>query len=82
MTLSSQDWIDRFALELGVHAPSSEEIEAILALASEAAHASDRTAAPLSCWIAASAALTPAQAREVAESLAARLQAEGPTVEP
>ena len=81
MTFSLPDWVARFALELGVLAPSSEEIEAILALASAAAHASERTAAPISCWIAASAGITPTQAREVAESLATRLQFEGPTVE-
>jgi hypothetical protein len=82
MTLSSDDWVARFAVELGIAPPSSEEIGAILALASAAAHASDRTAAPVSCWMAASAAMTPTQGRDVAESLATRLQAEGLAAEP
>ena len=36
-----------------------------------AAHASERTAAPITCWIAATAGLTPARALALAESMAA-----------
>lgn len=41
-----------FAAELGVPALSSAEIDALLDLAAVAAHASEQTAAPLSCWLA------------------------------
>jgi hypothetical protein len=59
-----------FAAEAGVGAPSDEEVQQLLALAGIAAHASERTAAPISCWIAARAGLSPADARAVAARLA------------
>ncbi len=66
---SGTGWIEAFARELGLEAPSEAEREAILALAGVAAHASERTAAPLACWLAARAGLDP----EAARSLAARV---------
>ena len=74
MTLSAQGWITSFARELGILEPSPEEIETLLALAGVAAYSSERTAAPISCWIAASAAVAPSRALDIAESLAARLE--------
>ena len=49
--MTRDEWIAAFAAELGIPAPSSEEIDALLDLAAIAAHASERTAAPLSCWL-------------------------------
>jgi hypothetical protein len=46
-----QEWLRRVASELGVAAPEDEEIELLLALAGIAAHSSERTAAPLTCWL-------------------------------
>lgn len=79
MDVDSRGWIDRFAAELGVAAPTEEEVESLLALAGVAARASERTAAPLSCWLAARAGVAPADALERARVLADRLAAEGPT---
>ena len=70
VTTSANDWIDEFATRLGVSAPSEAEREAILALAGIAAHASERTAAPIACWIAAVAGLRPDEALAVARELA------------
>jgi len=57
----------------GVGALSQTEVDDLLELAGTAAHAFERTAAPLSCWMAASSGLTTAEAlalaRDVAESL-------------
>jgi hypothetical protein len=39
-------------LKVGSEPPGKEEVEALLALAAEAAHGSARTAAPIACWIA------------------------------
>jgi len=64
------EWIAAFAAEAGAEAPTEEEVEQLLALAGIAAHASERTAAPISCWIAARAGLTPAEGRAVAARLA------------
>lgn len=71
---TEQDWIEAFARELGLDAPSSSEREAILGLAGVAAHAAERTAAPLACWLAARAGRDP----EAARALAARVALDDP----
>ncbi len=73
MTVTGAEWLRRFAAELGLPAPTEAEIESLLALAGTAAHASERTAAPLSCWLAGKAGLEPAAARVVSDRLAAGL---------
>jgi hypothetical protein len=73
VTTDARSWIDRFADQLGVPALPEHDVEAILALASVAAHASERTAAPLSCWLAAVAGLSPADALAAAQKLAAEM---------
>jgi hypothetical protein len=50
--MTRDEWIDAFAREAGVERPSQQEIRELLELAGSAAHASERTAAPLACWIA------------------------------
>lgn len=50
--MTRDEWIAAFAREAGVERPSVEEIRVLLELAGTAAHASERTAAPLACWIA------------------------------
>ena len=72
MAPTAEDWIARFARALGRPAPSEAEMEDILELASVAAHASERKAAPVACWLAAGGDL--AEARRIAEELA-----EGPS---
>jgi hypothetical protein len=59
-------WIARFAELAQVAPPSPEQIDALLALAGTAAHASQRTAAPLACWIAGRSPLPLAQLGELA----------------
>lgn len=51
--MTAAEWLERFAGELGVEAPSEEEVERLLELAAEAAHSSERIAAPVACWLAA-----------------------------
>jgi Domain of unknown function (DUF6457) len=70
--MTQDEWIAAFAREIGTAAPCSEEVEQLLALAGEAAHASQRTAAPISCWIAGRSKLPLADALEAARRLAAR----------
>lgn len=69
--MSVETWLAAFAEALGVAPPSAAEVDDLLALAGVAAHASARQAAPVSCWLAARAGATPAQARRIAEELAA-----------
>jgi hypothetical protein len=66
-----QEWIDRYALALGVTPPSDSEMEELLELAGLAAHASVRQAAPISCWLAARAGVSPREAVTTAASIAA-----------
>jgi hypothetical protein len=63
------EWIARYAADLGVDAPGTEEIDELLALAGAAARASARQAAPIACWLAARAGLAPAAALLRAQSL-------------
>jgi hypothetical protein len=53
--MNAQEWTTAFAQRLGVAAPTEAEFEQLLALAGIAAHASERVAAPVSCWVAATA---------------------------
>jgi hypothetical protein len=67
--MTRDEWLAAFAAAAGVGAPSTDEIEALLELAGAAAHASERTAAPITCWIAAVAGLAPADALRLAQSI-------------
>ena len=51
--------------------PTEEEVGVLLDAAGVAARASERTAAPVSCWLAATAGVTPTEALVAAERLAA-----------
>jgi Domain of unknown function (DUF6457) len=50
--VTRDEWIAGFTQRLGVEPPTEEEVTQLLALAAEAAHSSERTAAPIACWIA------------------------------
>jgi len=63
------DWIGRFAVALGLDAPSEADVVVLLDLASAAAHASHRQAAPVACWLAARAGVGPVEALERAQAL-------------
>ena len=49
--MTVEEFLAAFAAEIGVPAPSEEDAAALLEVASIAAHASQRTAAPLACWM-------------------------------
>lgn len=68
-SLSGREWIALFAERLGVPAPTEEQFVELLALAGVAAHASERIAAPVACWLAATAGLNPNDALEIARSV-------------
>jgi len=67
--MTRDDWVEAFAAAAGIPTPAAEDVEALLELAGVAARASERTAAPITCWIAAVAGLRPSQALLLAESL-------------
>jgi Domain of unknown function (DUF6457) len=68
MTTTSE-WIHAYAATTGISPPSQDDVDVLLQLAGVAAHASERTAAPITCWIAATAGLTPTRALALAESM-------------
>ena len=53
--MKAKEWIAAYAAQLGVEPPTGDELKAILDLAAEAAHASERIAAPVACWLSAKA---------------------------
>ena len=50
--MTGEDWIEAFADAIGLPAPDKDHVDAILELAASAAHASERTAAPVAAWLA------------------------------
>jgi hypothetical protein len=70
--VTEREWIEAFAAVLGVDPPGDRDVGVMLELAGEAAHASHRTAAPVACWMAAAAGITPAEALEAARGVAVR----------
>jgi hypothetical protein len=62
--MKAREWITAYAEQLGVEPPTAGELKAILDLAAEAAHGSERIAAPVACWLSAKAG------RSLEESLA------------
>jgi hypothetical protein len=67
--MNAREWITAFAVRLGVDAPTNEEFKTLLDLAAEAAHASERVAAPIACWVAAKAGAQPADALSAARDV-------------
>jgi hypothetical protein len=62
-------WIGRFAEQLGIEAPDPALVEELLALAGDAAHGSERTAAPIACYLVGLAGIDPTAARRLAAEI-------------
>jgi hypothetical protein len=69
--MNAREWIDAFAATLDTTPPTTEEFATLLDLAGEAAHSSERVAAPVACWVAARAGVAPHQALATAREIAA-----------
>jgi hypothetical protein len=67
--VDDRQWVAEFAAAIGGRPPTDAEVDAILALAGEAAHRSLRTAAPVACWVAGVAGVPLADALEVAKTI-------------
>jgi hypothetical protein len=64
------DWLAEFCKRLGLEPPGKEEVAALLDLAATAAHSSERTAAPLACWVAGRSGRPTAVLNEIAKEVA------------
>jgi hypothetical protein len=67
--MNAPDWLAAYADKLGVPAPTKDELKAVLDLAGEAAHSSERIAAPVACWLAAKAGVGLEQAMTLAKEV-------------
>jgi hypothetical protein len=67
--MDPNDWIAAFAASLGVDPPDAATVEILLELAGTAAHASQRTAAPIACYLVGRSGLDAAAARDRAEAV-------------
>ncbi len=67
--MNAREWITAFAVRLGVEPPTNEQWSTLLDLAAEAAHASERVAAPIACWVAARAGAEPEDALSAARDV-------------
>ena len=67
--MNGHEWITAFARELAVEPPSDALIDELLALAGEAAHASERIAAPITCYLVGKAGVDVETARRAAATV-------------
>ena len=68
--MTAQEWIQAYAAQLGVEPPDEATVEALLDIAGVAAHASERTAAPITCWLIGQAGIGVDEARRLADGIA------------
>ena len=69
--MNAKEWIGEYAARLGTEAPTPQEFATLLDVAAEAAHASERVAAPVACWVAARAGISPEDALAAARGVSA-----------
>jgi hypothetical protein len=68
--VNAREWVAAFAAELGTDPPTADEFATLLDLAGEAAHSSERVAAPVACWLSARAGRTPEESLAIARRVA------------
>jgi hypothetical protein len=68
--MTAREWLDQFAARIGVEAPTDAEVDELLQLAGVAAHASERIAAPIACWLVGRAGLDVGEALQRAQEIA------------
>ena len=71
--MTGREWITQFAERLGVEPPDDKTIEVLLTLAGAAAHSSERTAAPIACYLVGRAGADPKTAQLLAEKIGSAL---------
>jgi hypothetical protein len=69
--MRAKEWIAGFAEQLGIEPPTGDEFKAILDLAAEAAHNSERMAAPVATWLSAKAGRSPEESIALAQRVTA-----------
>jgi Domain of unknown function (DUF6457) len=75
--MTAREWIDEFAARLGTPPPSEDDWNRILELAAEAAHSSERMAAPIACWLTSQSGRSLTEALEIAAGIASESATSG-----
>ena len=68
--MKADEWLTAFAAEIGGEAPDEETTAELLDLAATAAHASERIAAPIACFMAGRDGRSVAELKAAAERVA------------
>lgn len=68
--MTAQEFLEAFAGQVGVPAPTAAQFAALLDVAAVAAHASERVAAPLACWMAGASGMPVADLLAAAQRVA------------
>ena len=68
--MKPEDWIAEFAAAIGGEPPDSATVDELLDLAATAAHASERTAAPIACYLAGLSGRPIAELKNLADEVA------------
>jgi hypothetical protein len=69
--MNANEWLAAFAERVGTAPPTTEEFKKILDLSGEAAHSSERVAAPAATWVAARAGVDLDEALRIAREIRA-----------
>ena len=69
--MNATEWLAAFADRLGTEPPTTEQFKLILDLSGEAAHSSERVAAPAATWVAARAGVELDEALRIAREIGA-----------
>ena len=69
--MTAAEWITSFAQQLGVDPPDEATMQTLLAVASNAAHSSERLAAPIACYLIGLSGADPAAALALSEGVGA-----------
>jgi Domain of unknown function (DUF6457) len=67
--MNAPEWLAAYSDKLGLPAPTKDELKAVLEVAAEAAHASERIAAPVAGWLAGRAGVSLEEAIRVAKEV-------------
>ena len=67
--MTGDEWIAAFAARLDVASPDDETVATLLGIAGVAAHASERTAAPIACFLIGRAGIAPSDAAAIAATI-------------
>lgn len=74
MGSSRSAWLKQFGGTLRVDSPTDREVDLLLEVASIAARASERNAAPLSCWLIARSGFSVEDGVDIAKKLAQAME--------